>query len=48
MCENYNYLGSRCDGGVAEYIAALVWNLLPIPDEVNDDEAAMLKLTCLK
>lgn len=43
MCENYNYLGSRCDGGFAEYMAAPVWNLLPIPEEVNDDEAAMLE-----
>ncbi len=43
MCENYNYLGSRCDGGFAEYAAVPVWNLLPIPDLVSDDEAAMLE-----
>ncbi|RKM59773.1 galactitol-1-phosphate 5-dehydrogenase [Butyrivibrio sp. CB08] len=43
MCENYNYLGSRCDGGFAEYVTAPVWNLLPIPEEVSDEDAAMLE-----
>ncbi len=43
MCENYNYMGSRCDGGFAEYLCAPVWNLLPLPDSVSDDEAAMLE-----
>ena len=47
MCSNYNYLGSRCDGGFAEYVVAPVWNLLPIPDEVTDDEAAMLEPMCV-
>ena len=47
MCENYNYLGSRCDGGYAEYVCAPLWNLLPIPDEVTDDEAAMLEPMCV-
>lgn len=26
-CDNYNYFGSRCDGGFSEYIAVPVWNL---------------------
>ncbi len=43
MCVSYNYLGSRCDGGFAEYVKVPVWNLLPVPDEVSDDEAAMLE-----
>ena len=47
MCENYNYLGSRCDGGFAEYVSVPLWNLLPIPDEVTDDEAAMLEPMCV-
>lgn len=41
MCKNYNYLGSRCDGGFAEYVAAPVWNLAPIPDNVPFEQAAM-------
>ncbi len=43
MCENYNYLGSRCDGGFGEYVVVPLWNLLPVPNEVTDDEAAMLE-----
>jgi len=41
MCKNYNYLGSRCDGGFAEYVAAPVWNLAPIPDNLPFEQAAM-------
>jgi L-iditol 2-dehydrogenase len=40
-CENYNYLGSRCDGGFAEYVVAPVKNLLPVPPGVSLQEAAM-------
>lgn len=47
MCENYDYLGSRSDGGYAEYVKAPVWNLLPIPDEVENDDAAMLEPMCV-
>ncbi len=47
MCENYNYLGSRCDGGFAEYVSAPVWNLIPLPDDISDDEAAMLEPMCV-
>ncbi len=43
MCESYDYLGSRSDGGFAEYVKAPLWNLLPVPDAVSDDEAAMLE-----
>lgn len=53
LCENYNYLGSRCDGGFAEYVSVPVWNLLEIPNGVSFEEAAMLEpaavaLHCLK
>lgn len=43
MCSNYNYLGSRCDGGFAEYVAVPIWNLIPLPDNVSYQEAAMLE-----
>lgn len=43
MCSNYNYLGSRCDGGFAEYVAVPVWNLIELPDGVSYQEAAMLE-----
>ncbi len=43
MCENYNYLGSRCDGGYAQYVKVPVQNLVSIPDEVSYECAAMLE-----
>lgn len=43
MCRDYNYLGSRCDGGFAEYVAVPVWNLLELPEKMDMREAAMLE-----
>lgn len=43
MCKNYSYLGSRCDGGFAEYVAVPEWNLIKLPNEVSFSEAAMLE-----
>lgn len=43
MCRHYSYLGSRRDGGFAEYVAVPAWNLLPLPKEVSYEEAAMLE-----
>jgi len=42
-CEHYNYLGSRRDGGFAEYAAVPVWNLIELPDEVSDIQGALLE-----
>lgn len=41
LCSHYNYLGSRTDGAFAEYVAVPVWNLVPIPDNLSFDRAAM-------
>lgn len=43
MCSDYDYLGSRRDGGFAEYAAVPVWNLIELPDTVDFAEAAMLE-----
>lgn len=43
MCRNYNYLGSRCDGGFAEYVAVPLANLIELPENVSFEEAAMLE-----
>lgn len=43
MCRNYSYLGSRRDGGFAEYAAVPVSNLIELPDNVSFEEAAMLE-----
>lgn len=43
MCTHYDYLGSRCDGGFAEYVAVPAWNLIELPESVSFEEAAMLE-----
>lgn len=43
MCRNYSYLGSRRDGGFAEYVAVPEKNLIALPDGVSYEEAAMLE-----
>ncbi|MDR1496340.1 MAG: galactitol-1-phosphate 5-dehydrogenase [Clostridiales Family XIII bacterium] len=40
-CADYDYYGSRRDGAFAEYLAVKKWNLVPIPDGVSYEEAAM-------
>ena len=42
-CEHYDYLGSRRDGGFAEYVAVPVWNLIELPDTVSDIQGALLE-----
>lgn len=43
MCRNYSYLGSRRNGGFAEYAAVPAENLIRLPDNVAFDEAAMFE-----
>jgi L-iditol 2-dehydrogenase len=45
LCRHYNYLGSRCDGGFAEYVRVPAANLIEIPDNVSMEAAAMLEPT---
>ena len=43
MCRNYNYLGSRRDGGFSEYVAVPQESLIELPENVSYEEAAMLE-----
>lgn len=43
MCADYDYTGSRRDGGFAEYVAVPVWNLIELPEGIDCDEAALLE-----
>ncbi len=41
LCESYDYLGSRRDGGFAEFVLAPAQNIVPIPNGVNVEHAAL-------
>lgn len=41
LCADYDYYGSRRDGAMEEYLAVKLWNLIPVPDGVSMEEAAM-------
>jgi len=43
LCDDYGYLGSRRDGGCAEYVVAPLSNLVQLPDEVTFDAGALLE-----
>lgn len=43
MCQNYDYVGSRRDGGYAEYVAVPVWNLIEFSDDVPYEVIAMME-----
>lgn len=43
MCEHYDYVGSRRDGGFAELVAVPVWNLVELSPSIPFTAAAMLE-----
>lgn len=43
MCRSYSYLGSRKNGGFAQYVAVPEWNLIELPEGVSYEAAAMLE-----
>lgn len=43
LCRSYSYLGSRRDGGFAEFVAVPEWNLIALPDNVIYAQAAMME-----
>ncbi len=45
QCRNYDYYGSRRDGGFSEYISVKKWNLIELPDNVSFEEGAMCEPT---
>lgn len=47
MCRKYDYLGSRSNGGFAEYVKVPAWNLIELPNNVTYYDAAMLEPTAV-
>lgn len=43
LCRSYSYLGSRRDGGFAEFVAVPEWNLIALPDNVTYEQTAMME-----
>lgn len=43
LCDDYSFLGSRTDGGFAQYVKAPARNVLKFPDAIGFDEAATIE-----
>ena len=43
QCEHYDFLGSRNDGGFAEYVKVPESNLLFVPENVDEEAVAFLE-----
>lgn len=43
LCDNYDYLGSCCNGGFAEYVKVPTENLIKIPPAISYEEAALVE-----
>ena len=43
QCEHYDFLGSRSDGGFAQYLKAPIAGLVPLPRGVSAEEGALLE-----
>ena len=43
LCRNYSYLGSRRNGGFAEYVCVPAENVMELPENVSFESAAMLE-----
>lgn len=42
-CQDYDYYGSRCDGGMQDYVVCDDFNLIEIPNGISYDSAAMIE-----
>ena len=42
-CQNYNYYGSRCNGGFSQYLNVDHWNLIRIPQNISLENASLIE-----
>ncbi len=47
QCRDYDYYGSRRDGGFSEYISVKKWNLVELPENVSFEQGAMCEPTAV-
>lgn len=47
ICDNLKVMGFQTDGAAREYFAVSSKNLIPTPEEISFDEAAMVELTAV-
>ena len=45
LCHDYNYYGSRCDGGFSERLNVKKWNLLKLPNNVSMQDGSLVEPT---
>lgn len=43
MCAHYDYIGSRRNGALAQYVVVPIWNLIALPVDLAFEYAAMLE-----
>lgn len=43
LCDNYNYIGSRCNGGFAEFVKCPKENIIKLPDNVSFEDGALIE-----
>lgn len=43
MCSHYDYLGSRRDGGFAQFVAVPLWNLIPMHTDIPFEISALME-----
>lgn len=46
-CVGYDYYGSRCDGGMQDYVVAKDFNLIELPDNISFHAGAMVEPTAV-
>lgn len=47
QCKNYNYFGSRCNGGYAEYLSVPLWNIKTFSNDIDYKIAALCEPSCV-
>lgn len=47
LCQKYGYLGSRQNGGFAEYVLVPAWNVMELPEDIDYEVGALIEPMCV-